>query len=95
MLYYLFDYLKREFNISGTGMFQFITFRVTMALLLSLVISLIFGKSIVRFLQKKQIGEVIRDLGLQGENLKKGTPTMGASSFFPPSLSLPCCLQGS
>lgn len=77
MLYYLFDYLKREFNISGTGMFQFITFRVTMALLLSLVISLIFGKSIVRFLQKKQIGEVIRDLGLQGENLKKGTPTMG------------------
>ncbi|UYQ93476.1 phospho-N-acetylmuramoyl-pentapeptide-transferase [Chitinophaga horti] len=77
MLYYLFDYLKKEFNISGTGMFQFITFRVTMALLLSLVISLIFGKAIVRFLQKKQIGEVIRDLGLQGENLKKGTPTMG------------------
>ncbi|WP_295124581.1 phospho-N-acetylmuramoyl-pentapeptide-transferase [uncultured Chitinophaga sp.] len=77
MLYYLFDYLKREFNISGTGMFQFITFRVTMALLLSLVISLIFGKTLVRFLQRKQIGEVIRDLGLQGENQKKGTPTMG------------------
>lgn len=77
MLYYLFDYLKRDFNISGSGIFQFITFRVTMALLLSLVISLIFGKSLVRFLQRKQIGEVIRDLGLQGENQKKGTPTMG------------------
>ncbi|WP_235643922.1 phospho-N-acetylmuramoyl-pentapeptide-transferase [[Flexibacter] sp. ATCC 35208] len=58
-------------------MFQFITFRVTMALLLSLVISLLLGKSIVRFLQKKQIGETIRDLGLAGENSKKGTPTMG------------------
>ncbi|WPV67390.1 phospho-N-acetylmuramoyl-pentapeptide-transferase [Chitinophaga sp. LS1] len=58
-------------------MFQFITFRVTMALLLSLVISLLLGKSIVKFLQKKQIGETIRDLGLAGENSKKGTPTMG------------------
>ncbi|MBP1652802.1 MAG: phospho-N-acetylmuramoyl-pentapeptide-transferase, partial [Bacteroidetes bacterium] len=64
-------------NFSGSGMFQFITFRVTMALLLSLVISLLLGKSIVRFLQKKQIGETIRDLGLAGENSKKGTPTMG------------------
>ncbi|GAA3921881.1 phospho-N-acetylmuramoyl-pentapeptide-transferase [Chitinophaga oryziterrae] len=58
-------------------MFQFITFRITMALLLSLVISLLLGKSIVRFLQRKQIGETIRDLGLAGENTKKGTPTMG------------------
>ncbi|HEU4552742.1 MAG TPA: phospho-N-acetylmuramoyl-pentapeptide-transferase [Chitinophaga sp.] len=77
MLYYLFNYLKTEFNISGSGMFQYITFRVTMALLLSLVISLLLGKRIVRFLQRKQIGEVIRELGLQGENTKKGTPTMG------------------
>jgi len=77
MLYYLFNYLKTEFNISGSGIFQFITFRVTMALLLSLVISLLLGKRIVRFLQRKQIGEVIRELGLQGENTKKGTPTMG------------------
>ncbi|OMP77209.1 phospho-N-acetylmuramoyl-pentapeptide-transferase [[Flexibacter] sp. ATCC 35208] len=76
MLYYLFNYLK-TLNFSGSGMFQFITFRVTMALLLSLVISLLLGKSIVRFLQKKQIGETIRDLGLAGENSKKGTPTMG------------------
>lgn len=77
MLYYLFNYLKTEFNISGSGMFQYITFRVTMALLLSLVISLLLGKSIVRFLQRMQIGETIRELGLQGENSKKGTPTMG------------------
>jgi len=76
MLYYLFNYLK-TLNISGSGMFQFITFRVTMALLLSLVISLLLGKRIVKFLQKKQIGETIRDLGLAGENSKKGTPTMG------------------
>ncbi|HEY0610988.1 MAG TPA: phospho-N-acetylmuramoyl-pentapeptide-transferase, partial [Chitinophaga sp.] len=77
MLYYLFNYLKTEFNISGSGMFQYITFRVTMALLLSLVISLLLGKSIVRYLQRKQIGETIRELGLHGENTKKGTPTMG------------------
>ncbi|WP_298731947.1 phospho-N-acetylmuramoyl-pentapeptide-transferase [uncultured Chitinophaga sp.] len=77
MLYYLFNYLKTEFNISGSGMFQYITFRVTMALLLSLVISLLLGKSIVKYLQRKQIGETIRELGLQGENTKKGTPTMG------------------
>ncbi|SFW45311.1 Phospho-N-acetylmuramoyl-pentapeptide-transferase [Chitinophaga sancti] len=76
MLYYLFNYLK-TLNFSGSGMFQFITFRVTMALLLSLVISLLLGKRIVKFLQKKQIGETIRDLGLAGENSKKGTPTMG------------------
>jgi phospho-N-acetylmuramoyl-pentapeptide-transferase len=78
MLYYFFDYLKTlNFNIAGGGMFQFITFRVTMALLLSLVISLLLGKRIVKYLQRKQIGETIRELGLAGENSKKGTPTMG------------------
>ncbi len=77
MLYYLFTYLKNEFNYTGTGMWQFITFRVTMALLLSLVISLLLGKRIVKYLQRKQIGETIRDLGLAGEQTKKGTPTMG------------------
>ncbi len=77
MLYYLFNYLKTEFNYTGTGMWQYITFRVTMALLLSLVISLLLGKRIVRYLQRKQIGETIRDLGLAGEQTKKGTPTMG------------------
>ncbi|MBO9150617.1 phospho-N-acetylmuramoyl-pentapeptide-transferase [Chitinophaga sp. GCM10012297] len=77
MLYYLFNYLKTEFDYTGTGLWQYITFRVTMALLLSLVISLLLGKRIVRYLQRKQIGEVIRDLGLAGEQTKKGTPTMG------------------
>ena len=79
MLYYFLNYLKTDFKISviGGGMFQYITFRVTMALLLSLVISLLFGKRIIRFLQRKQIGETVRELGLQGENSKKGTPTMG------------------
>lgn len=77
MLYYLFNYLKSTFHISGAGVFQYITFRAAFAIILSLMISLIFGKWIVRFLQKKQIGETIRELGLQGEQAKKGTPTMG------------------
>ncbi len=77
MLYYLFNYLKSEFNISGSGLFQYITFRVSMSVILSLIISLILGKRIVKFLQRKQIGETIRELGLQGEQGKKGTPTMG------------------
>lgn len=77
MLYYLFNFLKSEFNLAGAGVFQYITFRVTMALILSLVISMLFGKSLIRFLKHKQIGETIRELGLQGENNKKGTPTMG------------------
>lgn len=77
MLYYLFNYLKSEFNISGSGLFQYITFRVSMAIILSLVISMILGKRIVRYLQRRQVGETIRELGLQGEQTKKGTPTMG------------------
>lgn len=77
MLYYFFTYLKTQFHLSGAGAFQYITFRVTLALLLSLVISLLLGKRLVRYLQKKQIGEVIRTLGLAGETSKKGTPTMG------------------
>ena len=77
MLYYLFKYLRDEFAMSGAGLFQYITFRAGMAVVLSLVITLVFGKRLIRFLQKKQIGETIRDLGLQGEETKRGTPTMG------------------
>ncbi|MEM6840785.1 MAG: phospho-N-acetylmuramoyl-pentapeptide-transferase [Bacteroidota bacterium] len=77
MLYYLFDYLEQEFNIPGTGLFQFISFRAGMATLLSLLITIMFGKKLIQFLQKKQIGEVVRDLGLEGQLQKKGTPTMG------------------
>lgn len=77
MLYYLFTYLREHFGLFGAGIFYYITFRTSMAIILSLVISLLFGKKIIRFLQRKQIGETVRDLGLEGENQKKGTPTMG------------------
>lgn len=78
MLYHLFDWLMREnFRFPGIGLFQFITFRVMLALILSLIISTVYGKKIIRFLQKKQLGETVRDLGLAGEQAKKGTPTMG------------------
>jgi phospho-N-acetylmuramoyl-pentapeptide-transferase len=77
MLYYLFNWLKQEFNMSGAGLFQYITFRAMAALILSLVISMLIGKRIIDFIRRKQIGETIRDLGLQGEQTKRGTPTMG------------------
>ena len=77
MLYYLFTYLRSAFGLSGAGVFQFITFRVAMAIILSLVITMVFGKRLINYLRKKQIGETIRELGLEGQTSKKGTPTMG------------------
>ncbi len=77
MLYYLFRWLEREFNIPGAGLFEYLSFRAAMAILFSLIISIIFGKRIILYLQKQQIGESIRDLGLEGQLSKKGTPTMG------------------
>lgn len=77
MLYYLFKYLHETMDFPGTGMFHYISFRASMAAITSLAITLLFGKRIILFLQKKQIGEVIRDLGLEGQMQKKGTPTMG------------------
>lgn len=77
MLYYLFTYLRDNFHLFGAGLFNYITFRVAMAIILSLVISTVFGKRIINLLQRKQIGETVRDLGLQGEAQKRGTPTMG------------------
>lgn len=77
MFYYLFTYLREEIDLIGAGVFQYISFRAGMAALLSLIITIIFGKNLIRFLQKKQIGESIRDLGLEGQMEKKGTPTMG------------------
>jgi phospho-N-acetylmuramoyl-pentapeptide-transferase len=76
MLYYLFGYLEK-FDFPGAGLFNYISFRSAMAILTSLVISTIYGKKIIRILQKAQIGETIRDLGLEGQLEKKGTPTMG------------------
>ncbi len=77
MFYYLFDYLNRHFDLPGTGVFQYSSFRAALALIGSLIISLLFGKRIINLLHKKQVGETIRDLGLQGEKQKQGTPTMG------------------
>jgi len=77
MLYYLFQYLDSQFNIPGAGVFQFITFRAAAAFILSLLISAIYGKRIINFLRKQQVGETIRDLGLEGQQQKSGTPTMG------------------
>ena len=79
MLYYLFKYLhdSLQLHVMGAGVFNYITFRAAMAIILSLVISMVYGKRLIAFLQRKQIGETVRDLGLAGEQAKKGTPTMG------------------
>jgi len=77
MLYYLFEYLESQFSFPGASVFQFITFRAAAAFILSLLISAIYGKRIIQFLQKQQVGESIRDLGLEGQIQKAGTPTMG------------------
>jgi len=77
MLYYFFQYLDRAFDFPGAGVFQYISFRAALALISSLIISLIFGKRIINYIRKKQIGETIRELGLEGQTQKSGTPTMG------------------
>jgi phospho-N-acetylmuramoyl-pentapeptide-transferase len=78
MLYLIFDWLVKEgFHFPGINLFQFITFRVLLAMILSLVITTVYGKKLIKYLQKKQLGESVRDLGLEGQNEKKGTPTMG------------------
>jgi phospho-N-acetylmuramoyl-pentapeptide-transferase len=77
MLYQLFSWLDKSFDIPGIGIFQFLTFRIAMAILLSLFIATVYGKKMILFLQDKQIGESVRELGLVGEQQKKGTPTMG------------------
>ncbi|GHN01105.1 phospho-N-acetylmuramoyl-pentapeptide-transferase [Cytophagales bacterium WSM2-2] len=77
MLYYLFTYLDRQFDIPGAGVFQYISFRAGVAAVLSLLITITFGSRLISFLRRKQVGEDIRDLGLEGQLQKKGTPTMG------------------
>ncbi|MGI9559356.1 MAG: phospho-N-acetylmuramoyl-pentapeptide-transferase [Flavobacteriaceae bacterium] len=77
MLYYLFQYLENEYQMPGASLFGFLTFRAAFAVILSLSISTLFGKRIINFLQRKQVGETIRDLGLEGQKEKAGTPTMG------------------
>lgn len=77
MLYYLFEYLDKTMDIPGAGVFQYITFRSALALILSLMISTIYGKKIITFLRNQQVGETVRELGLEGQTQKAGTPTMG------------------
>ncbi len=78
MLYHLFDWLRTEdFRFPGMDLFRFISFRVLLAMILSLIITTVYGKKLIKFLQKRQLGETVRDLGLAGEQQKKGTPTMG------------------
>jgi phospho-N-acetylmuramoyl-pentapeptide-transferase len=77
MLYYLFEYLDKQLDVPGTGVFQYITFRSGLAVILSLFISTVFGKKIINFLRRQQIGETVRELGLEGQTQKAGTPTMG------------------
>jgi phospho-N-acetylmuramoyl-pentapeptide-transferase len=77
MLYYLFDYLDKQFNLIGAGVFQYISFRAGMAAFLSLLITITFGEKLINILRRRQVGEDIRDLGLKGQLQKKGTPTMG------------------
>ncbi|NTW23116.1 MAG: phospho-N-acetylmuramoyl-pentapeptide-transferase [Lentimicrobium sp.] len=77
MLYYLFDLLDKTYDFPGAGMFQYISFRAALAIITSLTISLLFGKSLINYLRNKQVGETVRDLGLEGQKEKQGTPTMG------------------
>ena len=77
MLYYLFDWLDSSFDFPGAGVFQYISFRAAAAVITSLLITIVFGKKLINFLRKKQVGETVRDLGLEGQKAKEGTPTMG------------------
>lgn len=77
MLYYLFDWLDSSFDFPGAGVFQYISFRAACAVIISLLITIVFGKKLINFLRKKQVGETVRDLGLEGQKAKEGTPTMG------------------
>src|ERR1700710_1347950 len=77
MLYYLFTYLDKNYNIPGGGLFQYITFRMALAVITSLLITTVFGRRLIDYLRFKQVGETVRNLGLEGQMQKAGTPTMG------------------
>ena len=77
MLYYLFEFLEKQYQFPGASLFGFLTFRASLAIITSLLIATVFGKKIIEYLQRKQIGETVRDLGLAGQKQKAGTPTMG------------------
>ena len=91
MLYYLFEFIEKNYDIPGAGLFQFITFRAGAGIILSLIISMLFGRRIIRSLKRLQVGESIRDLGLQGQSEKAGTPTMGGLIIIG-AILVPCLL---
>ncbi|KXK39913.1 MAG: phospho-N-acetylmuramoyl-pentapeptide-transferase [Saprospiraceae bacterium] len=91
MLYHFFEYIDKHFNLPGSGLFQYISFRAAFAIILSLIISLVFGGKIIDLLRKKQIGETVRDLGLDGQKAKEGTPTMGGIIIIM-AILIPCLL---
>lgn len=91
MLYYLFDYLDRTFDLPGTRLFNYVTFRSGVAFIIALIFSTVTGRRIIEYLRRKQIGETIRDLGLEGQMSKKGTPTMGGVIIIL-AILIPCFL---
>jgi phospho-N-acetylmuramoyl-pentapeptide-transferase len=91
MLYYLFDYIEKNFQWSGAGLWQYVTFRAGAAIIISLLISMVFGGNIIRFLKRLQVGESVRDLGLAGQKEKEGTPTMGGFIIIM-AILVPCLL---
>jgi phospho-N-acetylmuramoyl-pentapeptide-transferase len=92
MLYHLFDWLENSYELKGAGLFRYITFRAGGAVIISLLISMVFGGRIIRFLQRQQVGESIRDLGLKGQKEKEGTPTMGGVIIIM-AIMVPCLLM--
>lgn len=91
MLYHFFEFLESNYDLPGTGLFRFLTFRAGLAIIISLIISMIFGSKIINYLKKKQIGESVRDLGLEGQKQKQGTPTMGGIIIIL-GILVPCLL---
>ena len=77
MLYYLFTYLEKNYSVPGAGVFQYITFRMAMAVITSLIVTTVYGRRLIDYLRFKQVGETVRNLGLEGQMQKAGTPTMG------------------
>ena len=91
MLYHFFEYIQKYYDVPGAGLMQYITFRAAFAIILSLLISLVFGGRIISSLKRLQIGESVRDLGLEGQQAKEGTPTMGGVMIIM-AIVIPCLL---
>lgn len=91
MLYHLFEYIQQHYDFPGARLFQYVTFRAGLAIILSLIISILFGNKIINYLRKQQVGESVRDLGLDGQKQKEGTPTMGGIIIIMATL-IPCIL---